>query len=223
MASVRSVHPYPSASGINNDRISYLGAKIPPEVEAMVKLVKDLDKDLFRKILKAVVGALEGNDCREAVKVIQQNTSLSEEQLSFIIAGAYTLLRVALRLPVSTLKQEVFKEDLKELRIPDEFIGDFSNIVYGSRRPVLEEAAMKQGIRLPTVEDLRWRVDVAISTSSLSRALQPSILMQMKLSNGESHRFEVSVAKFQELRYNVALLLKEMNDLEKKNILKIQD
>ncbi|KAM5145789.1 COMM domain-containing protein 5 [Mantella aurantiaca] len=223
MASVRSVHPYPSSSIISHDRISYLGTKIPPEVEVMVRHLKELDKEMFRKILKAVVGALEGKDCREAVKVIQQNTSLSEEQLSFIISGAYTLLRVALRLPASTLKQEAFKEDLKELRIPDDFIGDFSNIVFGNRRTILEDAALQQGIRLPTVEDLRWRVDVAISTSSLSRALQPSILMQMKLSNGESHRFEVPVAKFQELRYNVALILKEMNDLEKKNILKIQD
>lgn len=35
--------------------------------------------------------------------------------------------------------------------------------------------------------------------------------------------FQIPVSKFQELRYNVALILKEMNDLEKKNILKIQD
>lgn len=35
--------------------------------------------------------------------------------------------------------------------------------------------------------------------------------------------FQVPVAKFQELRYNVALILKEMNDLEKRSILKIQD
>ncbi|XP_063793425.1 COMM domain-containing protein 5 isoform X1 [Pseudophryne corroboree] len=223
MASFRSVHTHPSSSMVNNDRASYLGARIPPEVEAMVKHLKDLDIDVFRKILKAVVGALEGKNSREALKVIQQTTSVSEEQLGYIISGAYTLLRVALRLPVSTLKQEVFKEDLKDLRIPDDFIADFANIVYGNRRPILEDAALKQGIRLPTVEDLRWRVDVAISTSSLSRALQPSILMQMKLSNGESHRFEVPVAKFQELRYNVALILKEINDLEKKSILKIQD
>ncbi|KAM9325369.1 COMM domain-containing protein 5 [Gastrophryne carolinensis] len=223
MAAVRSVHAYPASAATGHDRISFLGAKIPPEVEAMGRHVRELEKDVFRKLLKAVVGALEGKDCRDAVKVIQQNTSLPEEQLSFILAGLYTLLRVALRLPVSTLKQEIFKEDLKELRIPDEFIEDFANVVYGNRRPVLEDAAFKQGVRLPTVEDLRWRVDVAISTSSLSRALQPSILMQMKLSNGESHRFEVPVAKFQELRYNVALILKDMNDLEKKGILKIQD
>lgn len=31
------------------------------------------------------------------------------------------------------------------------------------------------------------------------------------------------MSKFQELRYNVALILKEMNDLEKRSVLKIQD
>ncbi|XP_075429454.1 COMM domain-containing protein 5 [Ascaphus truei] len=224
MTSAKSVHPYPSSSSLDNDRTSFLGARVPPEVEAMAKYVKELDKDLFGKVLQAVVGAVGGEDSREPLKIIAEtNTSISEEQLSFITSGAYTLLRMALRLPVSTLKQEVFKEDLKELRIPEDFIGEFANIVYGSRRPVLENAAMKQGVRLPTVEALRWRVDVAISTSSLARALQPSILMQLKLSDGTSHRLEVPVIKFQELRYNVALILKEMNDLERRSVLKIQD
>ena len=35
--------------------------------------------------------------------------------------------------------------------------------------------------------------------------------------------FQVPVAKFHELRYNVAFVLKEMEDLEKRNILKIKD
>uniref|UniRef100_A0A3Q1FG77 COMM domain-containing protein 5 n=1 Tax=Acanthochromis polyacanthus TaxID=80966 RepID=A0A3Q1FG77_9TELE len=64
---------------------------------------------------------------------------------------------------------------------------------------------------------------LSLSSSSLARALQPSVLMQMKLSDGSFHRFEVPVSKFQDLRYNVALILKEMNDLEKRSILKIQD
>lgn len=34
---------------------------------------------------------------------------------------------------------------------------------------------------------------------------------------------QVPISKFQDLRYNVALILKEMNDLEKRSILKIQD
>ncbi|KAG5843613.1 COMM domain-containing protein 5 [Anguilla rostrata] len=205
------------------DRTSFLGGRIPVEVEIMAKQLKDLDKDFFRKILKVVVNAVEGKDCRDSMKSLADNGTVSEEQLSHIIAGIYGLLKEALRLPTSSLKQEVFKEDLRELRISEELIADFASVVFGNRRASLEAAAAQQGPRLPTVEDIRWRVDVAISTSSLARALQPSILMQMKLTDGSSHRFEVPVSKFQELRYNVALILKEMNDLEKKSILKIQD
>ncbi|XP_043913508.1 COMM domain-containing protein 5 isoform X1 [Protopterus annectens] len=204
-------------------RTTFLGARIPPEVEVMVKQMKKLDRDIFRRILKVVVSALEGQDCQESVKHLSENVSLSEEQLSYILSGMYTLIREALRLPMSTFKPEVFKEDLRELSVPEDCITDFSSVVFGSRRSVLETAAGQQGTRLPCLEDFRWRVDVAVSTSSLARALQPSILMQMKLSDGNAHQFEVPISKFQELRYNVALLLKEMNDLEKRNILKIQD
>ncbi|KAF3693581.1 COMM domain-containing protein 5 Hypertension-related calcium-regulated gene protein [Channa argus] len=108
-------------------------------------------------------------------------------------------------------------------RIPEDFITDFASVVFGNRRAALESAASQKDPHLPTIEDFKWRVDVAISTSSLARALQPSVLMQMKLSDGSFHRFEVPVSKFHDLRYNVALILKEMNDLEKRSILKIQD
>ncbi|XP_068008260.1 COMM domain-containing protein 5 [Melanerpes formicivorus] len=201
----------------------FLGPRVPAEVEAMARGVQELGKETFRRLLKVTVNALEGKDCKESVKLIAESSNLSEEQLAFLISGMYTLLREALRLPLSTFKQEVFKEDLKELRIPEDFIVDFSSVVFGNRRPDSEGMALMQRSRLPSVQDFKWRVDVAISTSSLARALQPSILMMMKLSDGTAHRFEVPVAKFQELRYNVALILKEMNDLEKRSILKIQD
>uniref|UniRef100_A0A8C0VF02 COMM domain-containing protein 5 n=1 Tax=Cyanistes caeruleus TaxID=156563 RepID=A0A8C0VF02_CYACU len=194
-----------------------------PLVEAMARGVQDVGKETFRRLLKVTVNALEGKDCKESVRLIAESANLSEEQLAFLISGMYTLLREALRLPLSTFKQEVFKEDLKELRIPEDFIVDFSSVVFGNRRPTSEGTALIRRSRLPSIQDFKWRVDVAISTSSLARALQPSILMMMKLSDGTAHRFEVPVAKFQELRYNVALILKEMNDLEKRSILKIQD
>ncbi|NXX10665.1 COMD5 protein, partial [Podargus strigoides] len=178
----------------------------------------------FAFLFTVTVNALEGKDCKESVKLIAESTNLSEEQLAFLISGMYTLLREALRLPLSTFKQEVSSGSAwSPDKIPDDFIVDFSSIVFGNRRPASEGTALIQRSRLPSIQDFRWRVDVAISTSSLARALQPSILMMMKLSDGTAHRFEVPVAKFQELRYNVALILKEMNDLEKRSILKIQD
>ncbi|NXD54071.1 COMD5 protein, partial [Corvus moneduloides] len=179
----------------------------------------------FAFLFTVTVNALEGKDCKESVKLIAESANLSEEQLAFLISGMYTLLREALRLPLSTFKQE--KPNcfvlLFSFRIPEDFVVDFSSVVFGNRRPTSEGTALTQRSRLPSIRDFKWRVDVAISTSSLARALQPSILMMMKLSDGTAHRFELPVAKFQELRYNVALILKEMNDLEKRSILKIQD
>lgn len=202
---------------------SFLGSRIPPEIESMSKNLKDVDQDLFRKVLKAVVSALEGKDCREVMKAIAESSTIPQERLSHIIAGMYRVLSEAIRIPTASLKQEAFKEDLRELRIPEDFITDFASVVFGNRRAALETATSQSDPHLPTIEDFKWRVDVAISTSSLARALQPSVLMQIKLSDGSFHRFEVPVSKFQELRYNVALILKEMNDLEKRSILKIQD
>lgn len=202
---------------------SFLGGRIPPEIESMSKNLKDVDQELFRKLLKAVVSALEGKDCREVMKSIAESSIVPQERLSHIVAGMYRLLSEAIRIPTSSLKQEAFREDLRELRIPEDFITDFSSVVFGNRRAALDAATSQNDPRLPSLEDFKWRVDVAISTSSLARALQPSVLMQMKLSDGSFQRFEVPVSKFQELRYNVALILKEMNNLEKRSILKIQD
>ncbi|KAF0039681.1 hypothetical protein F2P81_007916 [Scophthalmus maximus] len=189
----------------------------------MSKNLKDVDHDMFRRILKAVVSALDGKDCREVMRTIAESSTIPQERLGHIIAGMYRLLSEAIRIPTSSLKQEAFKEDLRELRIPEDFITDFSSVVFGNRRAALEAARSLNDPHLPTIEELKWRVDVAISTSSLARAMQPSVLMQMKLSDGSFNRFEVPLSKFQELRYNVALILKEMNDLEKRSILKIQD
>ncbi|CAL8358377.1 unnamed protein product [Merluccius merluccius] len=206
---------------------SFLGGRIPPEIESMSKYLKDVDQEMFRKILKALVSSIEGRDCREVMKSIAESSVIPEEKLSHIVAGMYRVLTEAIRIPTSSLKQEasLFKYILScsVIRIHEDFITDFASVVFGSRRAALEAVTSQHDPHLPTLDNLRWRVDVTISTSSLARALQPSVLMQMKLSDGSVQQFEVPVSKFQELRYNVALILKEMNDLEKRSVLKIQD
>lgn len=55
----------------------------------------------------AVVSALEGKDCRDTMKAIAESSAIPQERLSHIIAGMYRLLSEAIRIPVSSLKQEV--------------------------------------------------------------------------------------------------------------------
>ncbi|KAK3739103.1 hypothetical protein QZH41_018237, partial [Actinostola sp. cb2023] len=167
------------------------------------------------------VASLEGKQMEDGVLQKIAANSVSEDVVGAVFAGIYTILTSALRLPQTSLKPEQFQADLTEIRIPAELIPDFSSIVFGERRSQLDEAA--NTARLPKLDSLRWRVDVAISTSALNRVLEPSILMETKLSDGNVQTFEVPLSKFHQLRYNVAYVLKEMEDVEHKNILKIQD
>ncbi|KAJ7325730.1 regulation of RNA metabolic process [Desmophyllum pertusum] len=152
----------------------FVGPRIPDEIRRMTPHLTSIDKALFRKILQVIVVVLEGKAPDDGLLQRLQSDTVTEDTLSCLYAGLYSLLRSALRLPQTSLKPEQFKADLVEL-------------------------------------------------NALNRVLEPSVLMELNLSDGKIHAFEVSSAKFHELRYNVAYMLKEMEDVEKKNILKIQD
>jgi hypothetical protein len=50
--------------------------------------------------------------------------------------------------------------------------------------PSEAEGRPKAELKYPSLDDLRWRVEVTISTSALSRVLKPSVLLEMTLSDG---------------------------------------
>ncbi|XP_011814153.1 PREDICTED: COMM domain-containing protein 5 [Colobus angolensis palliatus] len=189
----------------------------------MAQLLGDLNRSTFRKLLKFVVSSLQGEDCREAVQYLGVSANLPEEWLGVLLAGMHTLLQQALHLRSTSLKPNTFRDQLQELCIPQDLVRDLTSVVFGSQRPILYSVAQQPGAWLPHVADFQWWVDVTISTSALARSLQLSVLMQLKLSDGLAYRFEVPIAKSQELRYSMVLVLKEMADLEKRCECGLQD
>ncbi|KAJ1527665.1 hypothetical protein ONE63_007626 [Megalurothrips usitatus] len=65
----------------------------------------------------------------------------------------------------------------------------------------------------PTLSNMKWRVDITISSSMLSRVLDPSIVIELELSNGQKITFESTVSRFHKLRYTVASILKDMDSM----------
>ncbi|XP_045203477.2 COMM domain-containing protein 5-like [Mercenaria mercenaria] len=206
-----------------SDRTPFYGARVPTEVKSMVKPLSKLEKSVFRKILLLIVTAVEGKDVEYKQLKDLESKDFQEETLCVIYSGLLKLLQCALKLPTGSLKQELFKEDLQELQIPEDFHTDIASVIFGNRRAQIDCEFLNSRPRLPQLDRLKWRVDVGISTSVLNRVLEPTVLMEMTLTDGNIHSFEVPVSKFHELRYNVAYVLKEMEDLEKRNILKIKD
>ncbi len=146
--------------------------------------------------------------------------SLAQATNSAAYTGVLIMLQAAIR---HRTKLSIIQGDLAKMNAPEAFVADFVNVLRRMcvpafptpasarthiqrffRRASLEESTAELGTRFPGLAELRWRVDVTISTSEAKRVMQPSILMQMALTNGQQHTFDMPVAQFHKLRYNVA-------------------
>lgn len=74
-----------------------------------------------------------------------------------------------------------------------------------------------------SVVDIKWRVNIIISSRDLSRVLEPVVYLELLLTDGTTKSLEVPLSKFHSLRQNVALLLKEIDSINRKgsNIMRI--
>lgn len=62
---------------------------------------------------------------------------------------------------------------------------------------------------------------MTISSSSVSRVMRPSVVLELGLSDGRSRTLEAGLEAFQGLRYAVAKALADMNNLDAHPALKI--
>lgn len=65
------------------------------------------------------------------------------------------------------------------------------------------------------------RVDVTISSGSLTKVMRPVVTMETRTSDGSIHTFEVPADQLHQLRYSVAKVLNEMGTVEGHPVLKI--
>jgi len=198
--------------------ITFLGPKIPLEVRKLIQVSPSLSDQVAAGFVKLVVNYLCGVEIEEQdFGKIAQVSKLDHQTAAVCFSGIQIILKSALR---SKSKPDLLAKDMLELKLAQALITALVAVLKGSQLEHLEKAIFEKGLRYPVLTDFSWRVDVTISSNSLSRVLQPSVLMSTVTSDGQKRTFEVSVDKFHQLRYCVAKVLKEMEDLERMQILK---
>lgn len=161
----------------------------------------------FRKMLEFVINAIATSSLTEETRT----AIAADADLATVFNGLYDIFVSALRGKVRG--DTALSSDLAKLGFPPAYYADIVS-VYTNRKDQLEAAVGSERVTLPCISNVSWRVDVTISTTTLSRVFQPSITLQMTLSDGRIRTFECSVKKFQELRYNIAKVYKDMMDVE---------
>lgn len=205
------------------DRQPFYGHKLPPNIIALKKIANRLDRGMFQRLVRMAVSQMEGKSLPPQLFISLVTKGIPLETVNIAYSGILRLIQLAYRWNPNSLTKEQFVSDISFLNLSKEMVEDLTSAVYGSRRAVVEDVLAKSKPRLPTVSEMKWKIDVTISTASLNRVLEPSISVQMTLDNGDVKHFEMTVERFQELRYSAANALREMEELEKKSILKIQD
>jgi len=201
------------ANAVNplHDGMTFIEKDCVQSVQKLVDLLqrKDApDQNQFRKVLAFALTFIETGSLAPET----QAALASEPTYLTLFTGVHDLVCCAIR---TRVKEKDMLVHLNQIAVP----GVFANDIYAAftkRRDGLEAAAASSTARnsLAGIADVQWRVDVAVSTTALSRVFRPSIIMQLTLTDGTIKTFECSVDKFHELRYAVAKLLKSMQDLE---------
>jgi len=203
------------------DDVGFFGASIPQEVRVMIPLLSKIDQSQFRKVVQKAVEHLKHVPFTDAQFEQYANaTKLPKQTFATVFTGLLITLRAAVR---TRVKIEPFQHLLTELRIPESFVADLVKALQ-TARGVLEESALEQrGSRgLPHIQELAWRVDVTISTTSMARAMKPSVTLRITLDDGRVRSFSVPADRFHELRFAVTKVLKDVDDLQKHPILKVE-
>jgi hypothetical protein len=176
---------------------------------------ESFDKQDITQVLQSVC---------EYFKAKHENNSALElnhsERLNNLFAICYHIIRAG-------LQKDAEVEDLRAELALNQFINPYLALVvsaYKFCRSVRIPISMEHNslTRYPTLEKLRWRLDVIISSSSLSRVFKPILLFEIALSDGTLTTVECSIEMFHRLRYAVARSLNKVEYVENHLLYKLQ-
>jgi hypothetical protein len=130
--------------------------------------------------------------------------------------GALHLVRAAVKAYVPAAKVAV---DSMSCGFPDPFCAALQEVL--KREYAVLSSVATVGPHLPSMKRFRWRLDVQIATSSSSRVLRPTVLVELSLSDGSVHTISASIEQFHALRYGVGKVLRQMVEDESHFVLRL--
>ncbi|XP_063243960.1 COMM domain-containing protein 5-like [Bacillus rossius redtenbacheri] len=141
----------------------------------------------------------------------------SYEKTYKLYLNVHHCVSACVRIPLPLLKLDHVQEAVGDLKVSEDAQKEIIAVVQTYKSKASEA---KGNNFYPKIKRFRWRIDITISSSVLARVLEPTLLFEVTLCDGRKKVFEVSIAKFHQIRYSVAAALKEIENLKKKKLLK---
>ena len=158
------------------DSSTFLAPIIPEDVKAAFKLFHAYPNELISGLTKLVVKYLATGDNFSLPSKLY-SSEVDQAHLNLLMTAIYIIMKQAVR---TKSKLSVVRADLTAMKFPSSFAEGVCNELYQARMN-LESVSVTNRLHFANLEKLRWRIDVVISSGSLSRIMRPNILMQVRI------------------------------------------
>lgn len=155
---------------------TFFAGPVPEEIKASVPLFHTLSMEHVTELITLSSQYLQQDSKDFVIHATFYEKFPSPEVANTLLTATFLILRTALR---NKVKISVIKTDLLAMNLPSNVVDKLCEEMVQSRKVLESVAVRQQRIRLPALEKVRWRIDVSISSGSLSRVMRPNILMQV--------------------------------------------
>jgi hypothetical protein len=165
------------------DTTTYFSPSIPLEVKAAIPLFHLAPHSIVVGLLKSALAYQQHQQPARfqldpsLYHPQQQTNNLSPEDLNTLLTALYFITRSSIR---NKVKISVIQQDLLKMNVPKEVVDVVVQSI-GAQRLAIEDQIISHRVQFNKLEKVRWRMDVIISSGTLSRVMRPSILMQVSL------------------------------------------
>jgi hypothetical protein len=172
---------------------SFLGSKVPLEVKKLLPILPKLKQQVVSDILKLVLEYMQNeNDpkfTQDNLEQIATKLALDVQTLSTSFTGFFVILRAAIK---SKVKPDQLQKELEnELQFPehlskalmillkrhDESYRHIFNLNDNLLIFSESEKLAASRFRLPSLKDLKWKVDVSVSSPIMTRAMKEQMFL----------------------------------------------
>eukprot|EP00948_MAST-09A_sp_MAST-9A-sp1_P001671 g1671.t1 len=201
------------------------------EIKAGIPLMKKSElfsPEVLLNLFNLAIDWIQKGDLEPSVceKFVSGKSSSDKKSLVTALVCIWKLLRSILEYADDAMKGSggvlALKKTLAKVGLPSSLTTHICKYIAANRVALRTNTSLGAlRTRFPSLKNIKWRVDVVISSSALKKFLFPCVTFQLTLSSGTISTFEVPLPVFHQLRLSIAKLLRDMQAMEVKPISRI--
>ncbi|KAH8244521.1 COMM domain-containing protein 5 [Drosophila bipectinata] len=187
-------------------------------VKPYTPFVPQLSKSLLRVLIQVSVHFIETKKSSSEVLSLAINKLTNAghkvpSNFCELFTMVFLTMQIYLRYPKGAVKHHELRNCLlDDLNFTEEYVDDICKVLINHRDVLCNNFSATKMDR-SKMSQFQWRINISLSLNSV-QINRPTIVLHFKLQNKEFRTLELPLSMFQQVRYNIALLLNELQSLQ---------